>query len=208
MRALVLLTLLAFAAMPARAEASRPDGRWFLITAGYALGAQLEADAKTQVTAHGGIHPGSVHHPFPSHDLSSQVLAAMSSGADMIALANAGDDTRNAIKTAAKLGLPNAKQAPAALFLTATDIHSLGLAAAQGTTTPEGCCRDRDDGTRNFARRFMAVHGGMPSVIQAGPCSATLHYLKTVVASGSREPNVAIAKMRELRPDLYPRITK
>ena len=177
---------------------TRPGSKWFLITADYALGAQLEADAKTLVTAHGGVYLGSVRHPFPSHDLSSQVLTAMSSGADVIALANAGGDTQNAIKTAAEMGLPNAKQALAALFLTATDIHSLGLAAAQGTTTTEGYYWDLDDGTRAFARRFMAVHGAMPSVIQAGLYSATLHYLKAVVASGSREPKVVIAKMREL----------
>ncbi len=177
---------------------TRPGSKWFLITADYALGAQLEADAKTLVTAHGGVYLGSVRHPFPSHDLSSQVLTAMSSGADVIALANAGGDTQNAIKTAAEMGLPNAKQALAALFLTATDIHSLGLAAAQGTTTTEGYYWDLDDGTRAFARRFMAVHGAMPSVIQAGLYSATLHYLKAVVASGSREPKAVIAKMREL----------
>jgi branched-chain amino acid transport system substrate-binding protein len=179
-------------------QLTRPGSKWFLITADYALGAQLEADAKALVAAHGGTYLGSVRHPFPSHDLSSQMLTAMSSGADVIALANAGGDTINAIKTAREMGLPNAQQAVAAFFLTVNDIHSLGLPAAQGATTTEGFYWDLDDRTRSFARRFLAVHGGMPSVIQAGLYSATLHYLKAVAASGSREPKTVIARMREL----------
>jgi branched-chain amino acid transport system substrate-binding protein len=177
---------------------TRPGSKWFLVTADYALGAQLEADAKALVTAHGGTYLGSIRHPFPSHDLSSQMLTAISSGADVIALANAGGDTINAIKTAREMGLPNEKQALAAFFLTINDIHSLGLAAAQGATTTEGFYWDLDEGTRAFAKRFLAVHGSMPSVIHAGLYSAALHYLKAVAASGSREPKVVIAKMREL----------
>ncbi|HET9018356.1 MAG TPA: ABC transporter substrate-binding protein, partial [Acetobacteraceae bacterium] len=164
----------------------------------YALGAQLEKDAKAIITAKGGRYLGSVRHPFPSRDLSSQIQTAQASGADIIAFANAGGDTINAIKTAHEFGLPSGKQQIAAFFLTINDIHSLGLPVARGTTLAEGYYWDLDDGTRRFARRFMAVHGGMPSVIHAGLYSATLHYLKAVAASGARDPKTVIARMRDL----------
>ena len=173
--------------------------KWYLVTADYALGAQLEADAKTLVTAKDGKYLGSVRHPFPSHDLSSFLLTAQSSGADIVALANAGGDTINGIKTAHEFGLPNDHQQLVAFFLTINDVHSLGLPVAQGTTNAEGFWWDLDDRTRGFTARFKAATGGkMPSSIQAGLYSATLHYLKGVVASGSRDPKTVLAKMREL----------
>ena len=177
---------------------TRPGTSWFLVTADYALGAQLEKDAKTIITAKGGRYLGSVRHPFPSRDLSSQIQTAMASGADYIAFANAGGDTDNAIKTAHEFGLPNGKQKIAAFFLTLTDLHSLGPSVASGALLAESYFWNLDDGTRRFARRFTAVHGGMPSVIHAGLYSATLHYLKAVAATGSRDPKTVIAKMREL----------
>jgi branched-chain amino acid transport system substrate-binding protein len=178
---------------------TQPGTRWQLITADYALGAQLEADAKALVTARGGVYLGSVRHPFPSTDLSSFVVTAQSSGADVIALANAGGDTINAIKTAHEFGLPSATQKLAPFFLTANDVHSLGLAVAGGTINTEGFWWALDDGTRAFTDRFRAVTGGkMPSSIQAGLYSATLHYLRSAAAAGSKDPAAVLAKMRAL----------
>jgi len=177
---------------------TRPGTSWYLVTADYAFGAQLEKDAKTIIEAKGGRYLGSIRHPFPSRDLSSQIQTAQASGADIIAFANAGGDTQNAIKTAHEFGLPNGKQKIAAFFLTLTDLHSLGLGVANGVTLAEGYYWNLDDGTRRFAQRFSAIHGGMPSVIHAGLYSATMHYLKAVAASGARDPKTVIAKMREL----------
>ncbi|MDX3809364.1 MAG: ABC transporter substrate-binding protein, partial [Bosea sp. (in: a-proteobacteria)] len=83
---------------------TKPGTKWYLVTADYALGHQLEADAKTLVTAKGGTYVGSVRHAFPAVDLSSQLLTAQGSGADYIALANAGGDTVAGIKTARDFG--------------------------------------------------------------------------------------------------------
>jgi branched-chain amino acid transport system substrate-binding protein len=178
---------------------TKPGTKWYLVTADYALGAQLEADAKAAVTAKGGTYLGSVRHPFPSQDLSSFVLTAQHSGADVIAFANAGHDTLNGIETAHEFGLPSDTQQLAAFFLTATDVHSLGLTVARGTTNAEGFWWDLDDGTRAFAAQFRAATGGrMPSAIQAGLYSATLHYLKAVAASHARDPRTVLASMREM----------
>ena len=79
---------------------TKPGTTWYLVAADYAFGAQFELDARAIVAASGGRVAGSVRHPFPSSDMSSFLLQAQASNADIIALANAGADTVNAIKTA------------------------------------------------------------------------------------------------------------
>ncbi|CAN7563944.1 ABC transporter substrate-binding protein [Bosea sp. LjRoot90] len=177
---------------------TKPGTKWYLVTADYALGHQLEADAKTLVTAKGGSYVGSVRHAFPAVDLSSQLLTAQGSGADLIALANAGGDTVAGIKTARDFGIGQDKQKLVAFFLTAMDVKSVGLASAQGTILTEGFYWDIDERTRAFSERFKAAHGAVPSAIQAGVYSSVRHYLKAVVAAKSDEAKTVIAKMREL----------
>lgn len=177
---------------------TKPGTKWYLVTADYALGHQLEADAKTLVTAKGGTYVGSVRHAFPAVDLSSQLLTAQGSGADLIALANAGGDTVAGIKTARDFGIGQDKQKLVAFFLTAMDVKSVGLASAQGTILTEGFYWNIDERTRAFSERFKAAHGAVPSAIQAGVYSSVRHYLKAVVAAKSDEAKTVIAKMREL----------
>lgn len=177
---------------------TKPGTKWYLVTADYALGHQLEADAKTLVTAKGGTYVGSVRHAFPAVDLSSQLLTAQGSGADLIALANAGGDTVAGIKTARDFGIGQGKQKLVAFFLTAMDVKSVGLAAAQGTILTEGFYWNIDERTRAFSERFKTAHGAVPSAIQAGVYSSVRHYLKAVVAAKSDEAKTVIAKMREV----------
>ncbi len=178
---------------------TKPQTKWFLVTADYAFGHQFEADAKAIVGAAGGQVTGSARHPFPSTDLSAFILQAQSSGADIVALANAGADTVNAIKTAREFGLgADGSQRLAALYLSVLDVKGLGLDVAGGTLLSEGFYWDLDDGTRRFARRFLERHGAMPSQIQAGLYSATLHYLKAVAAEGGTKPARVMRRMRAL----------
>ncbi len=174
------------------------NSKWFVVAADYAFGHQLEADTKTIVAAKGGTVVGSVRHPFPALDMSSFLLTAQGSGADVIALGNAGADTINSIKTAREFGLTTGKQKLVAYFLTVMDIKSLGLDVAQGTMVTEGFYWDLDDGTRAFSERFRALHGNMPSAIQAGIYSSTRHYLKAAMAAKTDEAKTVVAKMREL----------
>ena len=177
---------------------TRPGTTWFLLAADYAFGAQFEADARAIVGAAGGRVLGSARHPFPSADLSSFILQAQASGADIVALANAGADTVNAIKQAHEFGLDAGAQRLVAFYLSVLDVKGLGLAAAGGTVLTEGFYWDIDDGTRAFSRRFLARQGAVPSQIQAGLYSAVRHYLKAVAASGGTDARAVIRKMHEL----------
>lgn len=78
------------------------------------------------------------------------------------------------------------------------DVKSVGLAAAQGTILTEGFYWNLDERTRAFSERFKAVHGAVPSAIQAGVYSSVRHYLKAVAAAKSDEAGTVIARMREI----------
>jgi branched-chain amino acid transport system substrate-binding protein len=179
-------------------QLTRPGIKWQLVTADYALGHQLEADTKALVTAKGGLYLGSVRHAFPATDLSSPLLAAQGSGADIIALANAGGDTINGIKTARDFRIMGGRQKLVAFFLTVMDVRSVGLETAQGTVVTEGFYWDLDERTRAFSARFKAQNGTVPSAIHAGIYSAVRHYLKAVAAGKTDEAKAVIAKMREV----------
>src|ERR1700751_1173611 len=84
------------------------------------------------VEKNGGKVVGKVRHPFPAQDFSSFLLQAQQSKAKIIGLANAGADTTNAIKQASEFGIVSGGQNLAGLLVTISEVHGLGLQAAQG----------------------------------------------------------------------------
>src|SRR6202162_68605 len=174
---------------------------WFFLTADYAFGYALEKDAGDLVKAKGGKVVGSVRVPLNSSDFSSFLLQAQSSKAKIIGLANAGPDTSNSIKQAAEFGIIKGGQKLAGLLLVLSDVHALGLEAAQGLVLTEGFYWDHDDKSREFANRFFKRTDRMPNMIQAGTYSATLQYLKAVKAAGTKDTEAVAAKLKELPVD-------
>ena len=87
----------------ARGVLAQGGKSWFLVTADYAFGQDLEKQASEEVKAEGGQVLGSVRHPLGASDFSSFLLQAQASGAQVIGLANAGGDTVNAIKQAGRV---------------------------------------------------------------------------------------------------------
>src|SRR4051794_22831699 len=175
---------------------------WFFLTADYVFGHDLEAQTAEVVKANGGTVLGSARHPLNTSDFSSFLQQAKASGAEVVGLANAGGDTINAIKQAREFGLVAGGQRVAALLFAVTDVHALGLEAAQGLRFVEPFYWDLNDGTRAFGKRFAGrVHGRMPTQQQAGAYASVLHYLKAVRASGTDAGAAVVAKMKELPTD-------
>ncbi|WP_407149937.1 ABC transporter substrate-binding protein [Bradyrhizobium sp. ORS 86] len=174
---------------------------WFFLTADYAFGYALEKDTSDIVTSKGGKVVGSVRVPLNSSDFSSFLLQAQSSKAKIIGLANAGLDTTNSIKQAAEFGIVRGGQKLAGLLMTLSEVHGLGLEAAQGLVLTEGFYWDHDDASRVFSERFFKRTGHMPSMIHAGTYSATLSYLKAVKAAGTKDSDAVAQKLKELPVD-------
>jgi branched-chain amino acid transport system substrate-binding protein len=174
---------------------------WFFLTADYAFGYALEKDTSDIVTAKGGKVLGSVRVPLNSSDFSSFLLQAQTSKAKIVGLANAGLDTTNSIKQAAEFGIVRAGQKLAGLLMTLSEVHGLGLEAAQGLVLSEGFYWDRDDKSRAFSERFFKRTGRMPSMIHAGTYSAVLSYLKAVKAAGTKDTEAVVKKLKELPVD-------
>src|SRR2546425_1005009 len=74
----------------AKAVVQRGGMTWFFITADYAFGHDLERQATDQLLKDGGKVLGGVRVPIATPDFSSFLLAAQSSGAQVVALAVAG----------------------------------------------------------------------------------------------------------------------
>jgi branched-chain amino acid transport system substrate-binding protein len=140
--------------------------------------------------------------PFPGTDFSSYLLQAQSSGAKVVGLANAGGDTIASIKQAGEFGIVAAGQKLAGLLVYVTDVHALGLEAAQGLVLTSPFYWDLNDETRAWSQRFGERHGGkMPTMLQAGAYSGLTHYLKAVEATKSTDAATVLAKMKELPTD-------
>jgi branched-chain amino acid transport system substrate-binding protein len=113
-------------------------------------------------------------------------------------LANASGDMINATKQANEFGLSRSGQTVVSLLVFITDIHSLGLAAAQGLRFVTGFYWDRNDETRVWSKRFFDRHQRMPTAGQAAIYSAIRHYLRAIAAAGTDEAKAVMAKMREI----------
>ena len=101
-------------------------------------------------------------------------MQAQASGAKVLGLCNAGDDTVNCIKQAQEFGLMNTmKIVP--LLLQSTTVHSLGLAVAQKPGIRDSSYYwDLNDRTRAFQKRIHPKTPTInPNMTQAGNYGVT-----------------------------------
>jgi branched-chain amino acid transport system substrate-binding protein len=171
---------------------------WFYLTADYAFGSQLQNAAAKVVEANGGKNLGAVRVPLSASDFSSFLLQAQGSGAQVLGLANAGEDFTNSLKAANEFGITKTMK-PAALLAFLTNIHSLGLATAQGLYLTTGWYWDLNDETRAFAKRYFEKMKKEPTMDHAGYYSATLTYLKAVKAVGTTDPDKVMAELKRVK---------
>jgi branched-chain amino acid transport system substrate-binding protein len=176
---------------------------WFFLTADYTFGHNLRDETSKVVLANGGEVVGSVRHPLNTSDFSSQLLQAQASRADVIALANGGADTANAIKQANEFQLTKGGQVIVGLSTMITDIQALGLATMQGLYVTETFYWDLTPQSRDWAKRWASRSDGRhPTMMQAGVYATVLHYLKAAQAVGDvSDGRKVIAKMKEMPTD-------
>ncbi|SHK15852.1 amino acid/amide ABC transporter substrate-binding protein, HAAT family [Marinobacter antarcticus] len=172
--------------------------KWFFITADYAFGHSLRDNTGAVVESMGGEVVGNVNAPLSTNDFSSYLLQAQSSGADVIGLANAGQDTVNAIKQANQFRIVQSGQKLAGMLVFLTDVHSMGLDIAQGLQFTTAFVWNQNDETKAWSNRFNERHGAMPTMVQAGVYSAVTNYLNAVKETGTDDTDTVRAKLGEM----------
>jgi branched-chain amino acid transport system substrate-binding protein len=170
---------------------------WFFITADYVFGKGVQAGTTRAIEARGGKVLGSVLHPIGTSDFSSYILQAQASGADVIALANGGQDTMNAIKAAHEFGV-KAKLFPG---FDLTEIKAMGLANAQGTLYVAYWNPNLNDRAHAFFQKFLEKTGKPVSDFQVGTYSAVRSYLLAVKATHSTDPKTVLTQLRKMKID-------
>jgi branched-chain amino acid transport system substrate-binding protein len=189
----------ALAVGTAQEVVKRGGDTWFFLTADYAFGHSLEQQASEVIRANGGKVLGAVRHPFATPDLSSFILQAQASKAKIIGIASGPPDNTNAIKLAGEFGVFQGGQQLAGLLVVITDIHALGLQAAQGLILTTSFYWDMDEKTREWSKRFFAKQNRMPTMWQAGVYSSVMDYLKAIEKIGADEP-LKVAEQMRARP--------
>ncbi len=173
--------------------------KWFFLTADYAFGQALESDTIATLKKLNAQVIGSVKYPIAALDHSSFLLQAQGSGANVVAVAGSGTSFLNIVKSSREFGLTGGgSQTLAGLLVWITDVHGLGLEAAQGLVFTNAFYWDHDDETRAWSRRFEARMKRMPHMGDAGDYSSTLHYLKAIEAAGTDEAGAVMKKMKEM----------
>jgi branched-chain amino acid transport system substrate-binding protein len=186
-----------------KAVVAQGGKKWFFLTADYAFGQDLEKQASEAVKASGGEVVGAVRHPLGTADFASYLLQAQASGADVLGIANAGDDTITSMKQAAEFGL-TAKMRLVGLVLGMNGLPALTLKAAQGAEIMVPFYWDLNDSTRAFAKRFAERHPqqNYPNDMQAGVYASVIHYLKAVDrVGGATDGKAVVAAMKAIPTD-------
>lgn len=188
----------AVATSTVRALSEKMKGGWYFLTVNYSFGQSLEEDAMQALKAVGGKVVGSARHPLNTADFSQLLLQATGTNPTVIALASAGNDVVNAIKQAREFGIGKGKgPVIAPMLMQISDVHGLGLEAAQGIVFTEGFYWNRTDESRAWSERFFAKRGRMPTMNQAALYSATMHYLRAIQETGSDDAEKVVPTMRK-----------
>ncbi len=192
---------LANAAVGSRLKQGTKD--WFIVGVDYSYGKVTAGIITEFVKEGGGRILGSAFHPFNASDFSSFMMQAQASKAQVVALANATQDTVNSIKAATEFGMTKTQTfVPQLVYI--NDIHGLGLKLGQGLTFATGYYWDRNDQSREWARKYMARMKKMPSMNQASVYSAVTTYLKAVEAAGTDDGLAVSQQLKKMKiKDLY-----
>lgn len=182
-----------------RAIVRQGGSSWFFIAVDIEYGRSISEQMRKVVEGLDGKVVGTVRHPLGTTDFSSYLLQAQASKAKVVALANGGTDTINAIKEANSFRIIEGGQTLAATVLYISDVHALGLEVTQGLQFTTAFYWDLNPETRAFAARFqrMSANNGKPTQVHAAVYSAITAYLRSVSAlGGAKDGKSVVAGIR------------
>jgi len=170
---------------------------WFIIATDFAYGKILAAQVSANVEKAGGKVLGTVFHPFAINDASSFILQAQASKADVIALANSGNDATLSVKAAKEFGLVDAgvKIVPVSMDLPFVE-GAGGLEVMQGMFLPLPWFPGVSDKGKAFSAEFKKLQGTEAPYLMTGLYSAVRTYLLAAQATKTDDPKPIFEWMR------------
>lgn len=169
---------------------------WFFIGANTEFSRRLVGECRAMLGALGGTARGETTVPAGTTDYRPALAAARASGAQVVALAIAGEEAVNCILQARGVDALRGLRV-AGLMLNLADIHALGPAAARDLIVAESYYWDTDRRTRRLAEHMApALGGGRPSSTHALAYAAILHALRTARRTGLTTGRELVAAMK------------
>ena len=173
--------------------------RWYFVTVDNAFGSNVEASLGEIVRANGGTVLGSARHALNEPHLFAKLRIAAESGAEAIALINAGQDMINAVRESFDLlRVSKGQTVLVAVASALNDVHLMKPQLAQGLRLAHSFNWNLDAESRAWSKRFFERAGAMPNDLQAGVYSSLIHYFKAVEAARSDDGPIVVRKMREI----------
>ncbi|TAK80512.1 MAG: ABC transporter substrate-binding protein [Betaproteobacteria bacterium] len=170
---------------------------WYVMVQDTAAGPPALASATYGIKKGGGRVIGDVRVPFNAGDVSSYVLQAQTSRAQMIAVGFGGTDLVNIVKAGRQFGLTQKGGATfVSLALFNPDIEAMGLDLAQGITFVMPFYADMNDEARAWAKRFTQRAGKAPAWGHIADYEGVLYYLRAVQKAGTDDARKVIPAMK------------
>jgi len=174
---------------------------WYIVYPDYAFGQSMERNFRAAVQRAGGRVLLSDAVPFPNDDFSTYLIKAraLRPRMEVLGVMQAGSDLINLVKQYNEFGLrrQGVKLAIGLLFL--SDIHSLGVAAYEGTFYTTAWEWTVDKQAREWADRFLARTKVRPTFAHAGDYSATWQYLEAIRRAGTDNADAVVAALEGYR---------
>jgi branched-chain amino acid transport system substrate-binding protein len=169
---------------------------WYFISTDNAGSVAMEEDAAKLLQHAGGTVLGHSRVPLGTTEYGAALIQAQASGAQVLMVTANGGDQTNALKQAREFGFARQGIKLASTFNDPLLLRALGPDIADGYLFATAWYYDMNDAARDFGRKFMARHGVMPSMFQAGVYSAVSNYLSAVRAAGTPETASVVARLR------------
>jgi branched-chain amino acid transport system substrate-binding protein len=187
----------ALAASVTRNVTEKGGKNWFLMVQDTAAGPPARAAATAGIAAAGGKLLGDVRVPFNAGDVSSFVLQAQSSKAQVLGVGFGGGDLVNIVKAGRQFGLQQSGVSIAALVFFSADLEALGQEAAKGITFVMPAYNDMNEPTKAWAKRYQQIFGKAPGWGHIADYEGTMHYLKAVKAANTDDARQVVPLMKK-----------
>ncbi|KAB7627357.1 ABC transporter substrate-binding protein [Alkalilimnicola sp. S0819] len=174
---------------------------WYVITLDHPFGYGIKEGLEKAIAPHGAKVIGHTYHGFTESNFFPILQKAMDSGADVIAIGNAGAGLIAAVRQASEMGVTARGHKLASVMTLLQDVRAIGNYAAAGLQFGVPYYWGQNEAAREFSERFRQRNGSPPSSAQISAYVSIKHYLKAVQASGSDRGTEVVAKMREIPID-------